>query len=145
MSGAGLLVWLAATASGGPQRAEVRLSTNGDDISFDKRLIEVSNGRRLAITFVNGATPDSAIYHNTVVLMPGAENEAAIFRHLYDVSFDLGKMVGDPGILALGSALAPGQVETLMLRFPGPGTYPFICLMPGHGDMMGMRGTIVVE
>ena len=141
-----LLVWWLLTggsASAGPVRVDVVLSTRGDDISFDKQLIEVPSGRRLEITFKNEASERSAITHNTVVLLPGTETET--FRRLHDVSFDLSQMAGDPGILALGTTLAPGDSETLSLRFPGPGSYPFVCLMPGHGDMMGMRGIIVVR
>lgn len=140
-----LFLWVLSAAWGGPLRVDVRLSTKGDDVSFDKHELDVPTGRRLAITFVNGASAESAIFHNVVVLMPGPDTETQIFQKLYEVNFDLTKMVGDPRILALGKTLAPGDTETLTLQFPGPGTYPYVCLMPGHGDMMGMRGTIVVH
>lgn len=134
--------WFVGAAIAGPVRVEVQLSTDGT-FSFDQQQIVVPSGRRVALTFVNGASPESRMVHNTVVLR-SAEDEVATFRHLYTSGFDLAAVADDPGVLALGRPLGPGETETLSVRFPGPGTYPFVCLMPGHGDMMGMRGTIVV-
>jgi uncharacterized cupredoxin-like copper-binding protein len=137
-----LLFSLAAFA-GGKDRVQILLSTQGDDISFDKREIEASVSKPLAIQFTNRASRDSAIIHNTVILRPGTEDQ--VFARLAEVDYDLAKLAGHPSVLAMGNPLEPGQSETLVVEFPEAGSYPFVCLMPGHGDMMGMRGVIVVK
>jgi plastocyanin len=140
-----MLAWLLSLAAlaGGKDRIQILLSTQGDDISFDKREIEASLDKALAIQFTNRASRDSAIVHNTVILKPGTEE--LVFARLAEVDYDLAKLAGHPAILAMGRPLEPGQSETLVIQFPEAGTYPFVCLMPGHGDMMGMRGIILVK
>ena len=126
-----------------PQRAQILLSTMGDDIAFDHTAIEAEQARPLEITFTNKASAESAITHDVVVLLPGTQD--AIFEALRAVDYDLQKLKGDPRILALGAELQPGRTQVLTVQFPAPGVYPFVCLMPGHGDMMGMSGTITVR
>jgi plastocyanin len=140
-----IVLWLLSLVAeaGGKDHVQILLSTQGDDISFDKREIEASVDRPLAIQFTNRASRDSAIVHNTVVLQPGTEE--IVFAKLAEVDYELAKLAGHPAILALGAPLQPGQSETLVIKFPAAGTYPFVCLMPGHGDMMGMKGVILVK
>lgn len=130
-------------ASDRPVREEILLSTHGDDISFDRVDIVGSTRRPLALTFTNQASQGSGISHNVVILKPGSED--AVFARLYEVNFDLTQMTDHHLIVALGKPLSPGQSETLVVKFNEPGVYPFVCLMPGHGDMMGMKGKITVR
>lgn len=38
----------------------------------------------------------------------------------------------------------PGETRTFEFRVKKPGTYRFVCVIPGH-EMAGMAGTLVVE
>lgn len=138
-----IALWIAVAHAEPAVDVKVKLSTKGDDVSFDLSQIEARADRPLNITFVNRASADSGITHNVVVLMPGAE--AAVIQRLADRGYQIEAFEKDPDVLGFGHALAPGASETLVVRFPGPGTYPYVCLMPGHADMMGMRGDIVVR
>ena len=48
-------------------------------------------------------------------------------------------------ILALTRVLNPGQEDTVNFTPPAPGEYVYICLMSGHGDMLGMRGILALK
>ena len=48
-------------------------------------------------------------------------------------------------ILALSRVLNPGQEDVVEFSPPAPGEYVYICLMPGHGDMLGMRGILALK
>jgi plastocyanin len=49
-----------------------------------------------------------------------------------------------PGLEGVESILAPGETRTITLSFDQPGTYTFICSLPGH-VAAGMTGAVFVR
>lgn len=121
---------------------EVHLSSHGDDIAFDRGTLHATTAHPLRLTFTNQASPGSDIFHNVVVARPGAGD--ALLQQLSEGSYDLGFLMGDARVIGMTRPLHPGESQTLTLSFDQEGAYPFICMMPGHGDLMGMRGVIEV-
>jgi uncharacterized cupredoxin-like copper-binding protein len=48
------------------------------------------------------------------------------------------------GIANVDVGARPGQTGEIRVRLPDPGTYEFICTVPGHADA-GMTGTLTVQ
>ncbi len=132
----------AAGASGGAPIA-VRLSTKGNDIAFDQTAIQVPFGKRVAIKFINEAEKGSEILHNVAILKPGSLDE--VIKELQANSYDIEKLRSHKSVLAMTKALPPGADGTVEFSPAEPGFYPYICLMAGHADMLGMKGTLNVK
>lgn len=122
---------------------DVRLSTKGNDIAFDQEAIQVPFGKVIKINFVNEAVKDSEILHNVAILKPGTYD--SLMKELQASGYDIEKFRNHPSVLAMTKALDPGQSETLSFTPDKPGFYPYVCLMAGHGDMLGMKGMLNVK
>jgi plastocyanin len=140
------LLFAAAPAAraddGGGPTVDLRLSTKGNDIAFDQTAIQVPFGTAVKLKFVNEAAKGSEIQHNVAVLKPGTLD--AVMKELQASGYDLAKMRANKSIIAMTKMLEPGSTETLEFTPDAPGFYPYICLMPGHADMLGMKGTLNV-
>lgn len=122
---------------------DVKLSTKGNDIAFDQTAIQVPFGKNIKINFVNEATKDSEILHNVAILKPGTADE--VIAELQKNGYDLDKIRKNKSVLGMTKAIAPGASEALEFTPPSPGFYPFLCLMAGHADMLGMKGVLNVK
>lgn len=120
----------------------IHLSTKGDDIAFDKSAISAPAGKDLALTFANDAKMDSEILHNVAVLKPGKADE--VIKILQGNGYEIEKLRGSPLVIAMTKQLAPGTAEILKVPALEPGEYPFLCLMAGHADMLGMKGVLSI-
>lgn len=124
----------------------INLSSKGNDVAFDTGNIQVPHGRKVRLVFKNKAEPDSEILHNIAILKPGTEKEVLAFFEKHD--YDYAKVKTHPSILAITPNLNPGEEAELLLTkdmLSKPGYYPYICLVPGHADMLGMRGVLHVK
>ena len=72
------------------------------------------------------------------------ERVASVLAILQDHDYDLASVRGSADILALTRVLNPGQEDVIDFQPPAPGEYVYICLMRGHGDMLGMRGVLAI-
>lgn len=122
---------------------EVRLSTKGNDISFDQAAVEVPFSEKVSLKFANEAAVGSEIQHNVAILAPGTLD--AVLKELQATEYDLEKIKKNKSVLAMTRALAPGDSDVVEFSPEKPGFYPYICLMPGHGDMLNMRGVLHVK
>jgi uncharacterized cupredoxin-like copper-binding protein len=142
-----LLATHTATAVGRERVVErtihVKLASTGSDIAFDRQKIDVPMGKKIRLRYKNDAPIGSEIDHNVAIVKPGRVE--ALMETLQEHGYDLKVVAGSPDILAMTKTIKPGQEGTLDFSPPGPGEYVFICLMPGHGDMMGMRGVLKVK
>lgn len=132
----------APSPHGEPVVVQIDLSTKGDDIAFDKTSIQLVAGRRYRIRFRNLASPDSMIAHNVVVLRPGSEDR--VIAKLQAVGYDLASLADDPDIIARSNTLNPGEHGEVAFAPVEAGIYPYLCSMPGHGDILGMKGLVNV-
>ena len=128
------------------QKLKVNLSSKGNDIAFDVKSIQVPFGEDVTIQFTNAANKDSEIAHNIAVLKPGSTHE--VLKFFEESSYNYEKTSKHQSVLAITPNLQPGQSSELLLSkkvLTEPGYYPYICLVPGHADILGMKGLLFVK
>jgi len=121
----------------------VKLSTTGQEVMFDQQRLDLPFAKTIRLKYKNDAPLDSQISHNVAIIRP--ERVAAVMAILQDHDYDLESVRRSADILALSRVLNPGQEDTVEFSPPEPGEYVYICLMPGHGDMLGMRGILALK
>jgi plastocyanin len=122
---------------------QVRLSTHGNDVAFDTSLVEVPLKPVITLAFVNEADHDSEILHNIAVLRPGSESR--VLDAFQKSDYDLELMKKHPDLIVISDELDPGETGTVSFSPDVPGDYPYVCLMPGHADLLGMKGILRVK
>lgn len=126
-----------------PETIVVALSSQGDNIAFDKTTLKIKVNQRIKINFTNLAAPDTEILHDVAILQPGTE--ASFLQKLSDAGYDVKKLHKDPDLIGVTQILPPGKSGGIVFQATKPGNYPFICTMPGHAEFMGMKGNILVS
>jgi azurin len=121
----------------------VKLSTSGQEVMFDQQRLDLPFAKIIRLKYKNDAPLDSQISHNVAIIRP--ERVAAVMAILQEHDYDLKSVRDSADILALTRVLNPGQEDTVDFSPPAPGEYVYICLMPGHGDMLGMRGILALK
>lgn len=139
---------LTAAAHAGAKKDEssqisVRLSTKGNNIAFDQEAIQVPFGRAVKLKFINEAAKGSEILHNVAVLKPGTTE--AVVKDLQESGYDIEKIRSHKSVIVMTKSLEPGASETIEFTPSEAGFYPYICLMAGHADMLGMKGLLNVK
>lgn len=120
----------------------LEIETNGNELSFNKKSLEVKPGQKVALTFKNMADEESRLKHTWVLVKPGTSDEVASTAVEAGVSQNY--IPKDPNILASTKLVAPGQSETIYFTAPRePGSYPYICTVPGHSR--SLHGELVVK
>ncbi|HVZ27195.1 MAG TPA: plastocyanin/azurin family copper-binding protein [Rhizomicrobium sp.] len=131
-----------ALLSCGPARPHVTLhvASDGDELAFKPNRLACPRDSDVTLFFRhNGSILHDP--HDWVLLKPDTEKD---FLAAADASS------GDDGIVAANKAdiiartpLCPmGQEVRVDFAAPAPGTYPFVCSVPGHGE--SMRGLFEV-
>jgi azurin len=121
----------------------VKLSTTGQEVMFDQQRLDLPFAKTIRLRYKNDAPLDSQISHNVAIIRP--ERVAAVLATLQAHDYDLASVRGSADILAISRVLNPGQEDVVDFFPPEPGEYVYICLMPGHGDMLGMRGILALK
>lgn len=118
----------------------VQLATE-PGLIYDKEIITVSAGSRVALTFNN----DDDMAHNVVISMPeSADRVGEAAMNLGLDADDLEYVPRIDEVLFHTSMLEPGQIETIYFAVPEePGDYQFVCTFPGH--YITMRGVLRVQ
>lgn len=126
---------------------EIKLSTKGNDISFDQEALQVPIGRKINLIFRNMAEGDSEIDHNVAIIKLGKEEEVLKILNDEEYEFDSEENVFLKKDLLIGftKILAPQKEAMITFKPEKAGYYTFICLMPGHGNIMSMKGVIKVK
>lgn len=140
-----ILISFSSLAMGQAENFTIRLSSKGNDIAFDTHYLEVPAGSTVNLRFKNKANPASGILHNIAILKPGTTDE--VLSSFEKSEYDLEKIRTHPAVLAISPTLEPSQEAVLKLTkdLLKPGAYPYVCLMPGHADMLGMKGILQVK
>jgi len=137
------------SAFAAPRRAtvtrtiHVKLSTTGNEVMFDQQRLDLPFARTVRLRYKNDAPLGSQITHNVAIIRP--ERVDAVMAILQEHNYDLASVKGSADILALSRVLNPGQEDVVTFSPPSAGEYVYICLMPGHGDMLGMRGVLSMK
>lgn len=122
-------------------QVQLEVSVDQDFPSFNQRSLNVKPGQIVSLTFRNNATIDQQ--HSWVLVQPGKEDEVALAATQAGPNKGYMPVLPD-AIIAKTRMLAPGDSETILFRAPDKeGSYPFICVFPGHAR--GMRGELQVR
>jgi uncharacterized protein len=129
-----------STAS--PSALVIELKVEKEIMQYDKKLITVKAGQRVAINLEN---PDG-MQHNLLIIKPGS---------LQKVGKAADEMLSDPkaaekqyvpkitDVLYSTKLVSSGETVTLEFTVPNvPGDYPYVCTFPGH--WRGMNGILRV-
>lgn len=120
--------------------AELRIATVGNTMAFDTKSFTVATGQQVHVVFKNNSSME-LLPHNWVVVKPGTEATVAA------AGLKAGESAGylDPtreNVVVSSPLATKGASVEVTFTAPAPGTYPFICTVPGHYLMM--KGTLVV-
>ena len=118
----------------------IELMTSGEEFSFDKKMIEAPIGKKIKLKYTNKMN-QQGVFHNIAVVKLDKEKE--LFKNLKKINYDL-KKIDKRLILAMTKELKYGESDTVEFLPDQSGIYVYVCLMPGHGDMMGMRGELKI-
>lgn len=150
-----------ATAEGGAEAPSETVAGNvtempeawsdGPDVSvtlaavpglrFDRESFEVPSGARIRLSLEN----EDDIIHNVVIVEPGSADEVGeAAMSIGPGGMQQGYIPDSESVLYYTRLLDEGEAESIYFTAPKePGTYPFICTVPGHH--ITMRGTMVVR
>jgi azurin len=118
---------------------EVTIQSVSSTMTYDKA-ITVPTGVEIHLVLENrSALP--AMAHNWVLVKPGTEASVAA------AGLKSGESAGyidvaDKSVLERTPLAQPGASAEVTFTAPAPGTYPYICTVPGHYIMM--KGVLTV-
>ncbi len=142
-STAGITLVASETLSKADPDEELGFALDGDDVTLDAPTLTVQTGREVILTLENRAGQYSKIR---------GSHDFAVVPPLDDVYTDI-DMFTDIATRKINDKVLWGArtVEiftddsaTITFMPDAPGTYQYICTIPGHAQL-GMRGTFVVE
>lgn len=115
----------------------------GDQMEFASQEIEAKSGSRITIVMNNTAS-NPAMHHNVAVLDLAVDDEEGILD-VGAAAMNAGEEVDyipeHEAVLAATPMAAPGGRTVVTFTVPPPGSYPYVCLYPGH--YVVMRGVLV--
>ena len=118
-----------------------KITSVGNTMLYDVTTFTVSAGQPVHLVFHNNSTM-KLLPHNWVLVKPGTEAAVAA------AGLKKGEAGGyldtqDADVIAYSPLAAMGATVEVTFNAPSaPGTYPYICTVPGH--YMKMKGTLVV-
>ena len=126
----------------------VVLSSKGNDVAFDQKALQVPFGKKVKFIFKNKADGDSEIDHNIAIIKPGKEEQVLKILNDEEYEFDdeTDPFIKNKDLLIAYTRMLPPQREaTLEFTPEKKGYYTYICLMPGHGNILKMKGILKVK
>ena len=123
-------------------------AATGKTITQDLTFIESSDFRTLAFN----ALPDEDGHNPEIRVNSGDEvtitaNNIGKSFHSFGVVTnpeDFNSVIWDSAIGSMSNALKPGDSDSITFTAGAPGTYYYICTIPGHA-IQGMQGSFIVE
>lgn len=128
----------AAAAQG--RRVQLNIASDGDELLFKPDRLACPTGARVRLTLRHTG---EIIHdpHNWVLLKPGFE--AAFVADADRQAEDVSIPPGDEHMVLAATPLCPmGKTVSVEFTAPAPGSYTFVCSIPGHGGTM--RGILTV-
>lgn len=122
------------------QHVELEIASVANTMTFDKKALSVPTGAEVHLVFKNNSTM-TTLPHNWVLVKPSTEASVAA------AGLKLGEQAGyldvrDKDMLVHTPMAKPGESSEVTFTAPDPGTYPYICTVPGH--YMMMKGVLTV-
>jgi len=116
-----------------------RIASVDNSMAFDTTTLKVKQGQQVRLVFHNEATV-AALPHNWVLVEPGTATAVASAGIQAGKSHDY--VPDSPDVIAHAKLAAPGETVDVTFTAPKPGTYPYICTVPGHAAVM--KGQLLV-
>lgn len=115
-----------------PPDTTVVLKSAGSALEFVPARLSVKNGLRVRVRYTNEGT----LPHN-LAFAKSEDDLDAIASAAYSASASgFVPLEHKDKLIAWTSLVSPGQTVEVTFVVPEPGEYPFICLFPGHANMM---------
>jgi uncharacterized cupredoxin-like copper-binding protein len=130
----GTTLVLAACSGLSASSAAQEIAIEAEALTYNPATIEVTAGKPVKLTFHNkdAVDHDFSIMEIPMVMSATAEPMAG---------HDMGGLSDQP---QLHMAVAMGGIGSMEFTPSKPGTYEFLCTVPGHKEA-GMKGTLVVK
>ena len=133
-----------ASASAAPAKVvphvELALQSVANTMGYDKTALTVPTGADVHLVFKNNSTM-ATLPHNWVLVKPGTEASVAAGGLKYGEPAGYINM-SDKDMIEHTPLAKPGETSEVTFTAPAPGTYPYICTVPGH--YMLMKGVLTV-
>ena len=120
----------------------------GNEISVQLSFIESSDFRTLAFNALpgeNGHNPELKVKSGDIITIKSINNGKSF--HAFGITKDpedFNNIIWDSAIASSSNPLKPGESSQTTFTAGEPGTYYYICTVPGHA-IQGMQGTFIVE
>lgn len=130
-----LLVSLALAACSGRPSGPTEIVVKAEALKFSPATIEVTAGTPVKLTFENVDSVD----HDLSVMEFSMAKMGATAEPM--AGHDMGSMTEEPDLHIVAAMGAKSSLEFTPTQ---PGTYEFLCTVPGHKEA-GMVGTLIVK
>lgn len=135
---------VAPSASAAPAKVvphvDLALQSVANTMTYDKTALTVPSGAEVHLVLKNNSNM-ATLPHNWVLVKPGTEASVAAGGLKYGEPAGYINMA-DKDMLEHTPLAKPGETTELTFTAPAPGTYPYICTVPGH--YMLMKGVLTV-
>ena len=121
-----------AAQDDGPVDRTVTLRTSGSNLSFDPDAISLKAGTRVQIQYIN----DGVLPHNFVLLRSEDDLDDLGAAAYEAEATGFVPLDAKDKLIAYTPLAAPGMTVTVTFVVPAPGEYTFVCLFPGHYNVM---------
>lgn len=118
---------------------ELSINSVGNTMAFAQTELKVATGAKVHLQFKNVATL-GVLKHNWVLTRPGTE--AKVAEDGLNAGETASYVSAGDNVIASTKLAGPGETVETTFTAPAPGTYPFVCTMPGH--YIVMKGKLVV-
>ncbi len=126
---------LLGACSSAPRPQEITLTAM--TMTYTPSLLEVTAGVPVELTLIN----QDSLEHDFSILQIPVESVSAADPMSAEHQMQMGETALEP---VLHVAAEPGATNRLSFTPTKPGTYEFMCTVPGHKEA-GMAGTMVVK
>ena len=135
-----ILAGCGGSTAGGASTLNV--GTPGDQLVFDPATLRANTSAQITVTFKNNA---STLQHNWVLVKGGDDVAASVATEGNAAGAAKGYIPDDTAnIIAHTKLLDAGQSESVTFTTPAPGSYAYVCTVPGHYQA-GMKGTLTTQ
>ena len=118
---------------------ELKIESIAETMTFNLTSLTVQSGHKVHLVLKNNAK-SPLMPHNWVLTKTGTEPAVALAG--VNLKTEGYLAAGDANVLAATPLALPGATSEITFTAPAPGTYPYICTVPGH--YMLMKGKLTV-
>lgn len=122
----------AARQDEGPVDRTVTIRTSGSNLAFEPDQLSLKAGTRVRIQYIN----DGVLPHNFVVLKSEDDLDALGAAAYEAEATGFVPLDQKDKLIAYTALAAPGTTVSVTFEVPAPGSYTFVCLFPGHYNVM---------